>query len=300
VLGSPRSAGQEVEVLGDVQKVAPLAEAAFRGCDAAILCAPAELARTWAPRAWAQGCPAVDVSAAFREDPEIPLVVPEVNPAALEGLRSRGIVACPGPLATALALLAAPLREAGLARVVVTALVPASGEGRAGVAELERQARDLLALREPEPAARFPHRLAFNAVPQAGAFGEGGDSEAEAGAARELRRVLGLPGLPVSATVVRVPVFYGDLVMVHLDLERPLDAGAARDRLRAAAGLKVIDDPAQGVYPMPMLASQEDAVLVGRVRAPRQGSLDLVAVLEAARRGAATTALGIVERLTRR
>lgn len=300
LLGSARSAGKAVEALGEERKVAPLAEGAFRGCDAALFCAPADVARAWAPRAWAAGCPVVDVSPAFRDDPEVPLCVPEVNPGVLDGFRARGVVACPGPSATALALLVAPFREAGLGRVVATVLAAASGEGRAGVVELERQARDLLALREPEPAARFPHRLAFNAVPQAGAFGEGGETGEESGLARELRRVLGLPGLPVSATVVRVPVFYGDLLSIHLHLERPVDAAAARDVLRSAPGVKLVDDPAQGVYPMPMLASQEDAVLAGRIRASPSGGIDLVASLEAARRGAATTALAIVRRITSR
>lgn len=300
LLGSARSAGKAVEVLGEERRVAPLAEGALRGCDAAVFCAPPEVARTWAPRAWEAGCPAVDVSPAFRDDPGVPLCVPEVNAGVLDGFRARGIVACPGAHATALALLVAPLREAGLGRVVVTVLAAASGAGRAGVVELERQARDLLALREPEPAATFPHRLAFNAVPQAGTIGEGGESAEESGLGRELRRVLGLPGLPVSATVVRVPVFYGDLLALHLRLERPLDAPAARELLRTAPGVKLVDDPARGVYPMPMLASQEDAVLAGRVRASPTGGIDLVASLEAARRGAATTALEIVRRITSR
>jgi aspartate-semialdehyde dehydrogenase len=298
-LGSPRSAGHEVEVQGELRKVVPLSAGAFRGCDAALFCAPAEVALAWAPRAWAEGCPAVDVSSAFRGDLDVPLVVPEVNPEALEGFRARGIVACPGPLATALALLLAPLRTARPSRVVVTALVPASGEGRAGVAELEKQARDLLGLREPEPASRFPHRLAFNAVPQSGPFGPDASSSAEVAAGAELRRVLGLE-LAVHATVVRMPVFYGDLLSVHLHTGEPLEAAAAREALRAAPGVKVIDDPAQGVYPMPMLASQEDAVLAGRIRSAGPGALDLVAVLESARRGAATTALGVVRWLAGR
>jgi aspartate-semialdehyde dehydrogenase len=297
--GSPRSSGHEVEVQGELRKVVPLSAGAFRGCDAALFCAPPEVSLAWAPRAWAEGCPAVDVSSAFRGEPDVPLVVPEVNPGALEGFRARGIVACPGPLATALALLLAPLRAARPSRVVVTALVPASGEGRAGVAELEKQARDLLGLREPEPASRFPHRLAFNAVPQAGAAGPDGSFEAEAAAGRELRRVLGLD-LAVHLTVVRVPVFYGDLLTVFLETGEPLDAAVARERLRSAPGVKVIDDPAQGVYPMPMLASQEDAVLAGRIRSAGPRTLELVAVLEATRRGAATTALGIVRLLAGR
>jgi aspartate-semialdehyde dehydrogenase len=298
-IASARSAGQEIELQDELAKVVALSEGALRGCDAALFCTPAEVSRAWAPRAWAVGCPAVDVSAAFRDDLDVPLVLPEVNAAAVAGFRARGVVACPSPLATALALVLAPLRSSP-ARVVVTHLASASGEGRAGVAELEKQARDLLALREPEPAARFPHRLAFNAVPQAGALDAGGASEAERAASRDLGRLLGTPGLEVHATVVRVPVFYGDLVSVHVETREPLDAAAARERLRGAPGVKLVDDPAQGVYPMPMLASQEDAVLVGRVRSPRPGVLDLVAVFEAPRRGAATTALGVVRLLAER
>ena len=297
-IASPRSAGQEVEVGGDPQKVVALSDGALRGCDVVLFCTPAEVSRAWAPRARAAGCGVVDVSAAFRGDPSVPLVVPEVNGALLDGLASNALVATPSPLATALALVLAPLEGTPL-RVTVTHLAPASGEGRGGVAELEKQARDLLALREPEPAARFPHRLAFNAVPQVGAIDAAGSSEAERAGGDELRRLLSLPELAVHATVVRVPVFYGDLLTVHVELAEPLDAAAARERLRGAAGVKLIDDPAQAVYPMPMLASQEDAVLVGRVRSERPGSLDLVAVLEAPRRGAATTALGIARRFAR-
>ncbi|MFO0585326.1 MAG: aspartate-semialdehyde dehydrogenase [Anaeromyxobacter sp.] len=295
LLASPRSAGQELEVGGEPVKVAALSEGALLGCDVAVLCTPAEVSKAWAPKARAAGCAVVDVSSAYRADAAVPLVVPAVNGDALASLARPAMVATPSPLATALALVLAPLGRAVRA-VVATHLAPASGEGRAGVAELEKQSRDLLALREPEPASRFPHRLAFNAVPQAGALDAAGASEAERGAGAELRRVLGVPDLPVHATVVRVPVFYGDLVSVHLETDGSLDAAAVRERLRAAKGVKVVDDPASSVYPMPMLASQEDAVLVGRVRADRT-SIDLVAVLEGPRRGAATTALEVARRL---
>jgi aspartate-semialdehyde dehydrogenase len=177
-----------------------------------------------------------------------------------------------------------------------------SGAGRSGVAELEREARDLLALREPDPAARFPHRIAFNLVPQVGAFVPGGATDEEEGAVREARRLLGDDALRVSATAVRVPVFYGHAAALNVTTREKLGAAEARELLRRAAGVKVVDDPAQGIYPMPMLAANEDAVLVGRIRddPSQERGLDLFAVVENTRKGAATNALQIARILAER
>jgi aspartate-semialdehyde dehydrogenase len=300
---SPRSVGQTVELRGEELKVTALSEGAFRGCDVALFCAGPEVARQWAPRAWAAGCAVVDDSPAFRMEPDVPLVVPEVNGDAVAGFRARGLVANPGTNATALAVVLAPLHAAaGVERVVVSTYQSVSGAGRSGVAELEREARDLLALREPDPAARFPHRIAFNLIPLVGAAEPGGASEEEAKLARELRRVLSLPSLGVAATAVRVPIFFGHAAAVNVTLSRELGPDDARALLRAAPGVKVVDEPAQGVYPMPMLAAGEDAVLVGRVRAdgsqPR--GLDLFVALDNTRKGAATNALQIARLLAER
>ncbi len=297
---SARSAGQLVEVGGDELRVAPLSEGAFRGCDVALFCAGADIGREWAPRAWAEGCAVVDVSPAFRAEADVPLVVAELNAAALASFRARGVVATPGPTATALALALAPLRAvAGVERVVVSTYEPASGAGRAGVAELEREARDLLGLTEPDPAARFPHRLAFNLIPQVGTFEDDGATDEETAIARDARRVLGDPDLRVTATAVRVPVFYGQAVAVNVTTRQKLGAEAAKGLLRGARGVKLVDAPAEGIYPMPMLAANEDAVLVGRVREDRsqERGLDLFLVLENTRKGAATNALEIARLL---
>jgi len=302
-LASARSAGQTVELRGDELRVAALSEGAFRGCDVALFCAGADVARAWAPKAWAAGCAAVDCSPAFGLEPDVPLVVPEVNGDAAAGFRARGVAASPGATATALAVALAPLHAAaGLERLVISTYEPASGAGRSGVAELERGARDLLALREPEPAARFPHRLAFNVIPHVGAPGPGGATGEEARAADELRKVLSLPGLGVSATAVRVPVFFGAAAAVNVALREKLGADEARRLLRGAPGVKVVDDPAQGIYPMPMLAAGEDAVLVGRVRedASQPRGLDLFVVADNTRKGAATNALQIARLLAER
>jgi aspartate-semialdehyde dehydrogenase len=245
----------------------------------------------------------VDDSPAFRGEPDVPLVVPEVNADAVAGFRARGIVANPSSSVTALALALAPLRAAvGLRRVVVATYESVSGAGQRGVEELERQARDLLNLREPDPAAHFPHRIAFNVIPQVGAFVEGGATDEEEPLERETRKVLGDPGLRVAATAVRVPVFFGLSLAVNVELRGPLAPDAAREALRKAPGVKLVDDPAGRVYPMPMLVAHDDGVLAGRVRADPtvEHGLQLFLAIENTRKGAATNAVQIARLLAER
>jgi aspartate-semialdehyde dehydrogenase len=266
LLATARSAGQEIDFRGGTVKVEVPTEQAFTGCDVAILAAGAEASREWAPRARAAGCLVVDDSSAFREEAEVPLVVPEVNGAALDD--GAALVASPSSMAIALALTLQPLHAAaGLARVVVATYQAVSGAGHRGVEQLQREAADLMNGREPGEPGRIRHRIAFNLVPQIGAIDADGVAAEEARVARETRRLLGLPGLAISATTVQVPIFYGHAAAVHLGLERPLAPAAAREALRLAPAVKLIDRPDQGVYPMPMLAVNDDAVLVGRVRA---------------------------------
>jgi aspartate-semialdehyde dehydrogenase len=245
----------------------------------------------------------VDDSPAFRGEPDVPLVVPEVNGAEAAGYRARGIVASPCSIATALSLALAPLRDAaGLRRVVVSTYHSASGLGQGGVEELEKQARDLLNLREPDPPARFPHRLAFNVIPQVGPFAGGGATDEEAKVVRETRKILDDDGLALSVTAVRVPVFFGHSAAVNVATRRPLGAAGARAALAQAAGVKVVDDPAQRVYPMPMLVGNEDAALVGRLRddPSQENGLDLFVSIENTRKGAATNAVQIAQLLASR
>lgn len=300
---SPRSAGTTVAFRDDDLRVEPLREGCFKGCDVAIFCAGPAVSREWAARAWADGCPVVDDSPAFRGEPDVPLVVPEVNAAAAAGYRARGVVASPSSLATALALVLAPLRDAaGLRRVVVSTYHSASGLGQGGVEELEKEARDLLNLREPDPAVRFPYRLAFNVIPQVGAFAEGGATEDELKLVRETRKILGEDALGISATAVRVPVFFGHSAAVNVATRRPLGAAAAREALAKAGGVKVVDDPGQRVYPMPMLVGSEDAALVGRLRddPSQEHGLDLFVSIENTRKGAATNAVQLAQLLAPR
>jgi aspartate-semialdehyde dehydrogenase len=289
LLASERSKDERLEYDEEELPVRPLSAAAFRGADVAFFFLPPAVAREWAPRAWAEGCAVVDASSAFQADPEVPLVGPGARPEAIEGWRARGLVSIAAGPAAALAPVLAPLaREAGLERVVATVLAPAAGAGRAGIVQLEAEAGDLLNGRDPEPGQAIPHRLAYNVVPQAGLFLADGRTDEEAAVETSLRRLLGHPSLIVNATAVRVPVFYGLTVVARLWLARSLSAEAARGALRGAPGVKLVDDPASKVYPMPMLSMNDDAVLVGRVRADEAAkTVDLVVTADDLRHGVA-------------
>jgi aspartate-semialdehyde dehydrogenase len=279
-LASGRGAGTTVPFRGDDLRVEAVQADLFRGVDLALLAVPAEVARAWGPAARAEGALVVDASAAFRADPEVPLVVPEVNPEAL-GALPRGIAASPCGLSVALPLVLRPLGEAaGIARASALALESASGLGQRGVEQLEREAHALMNGREPEPPAPVPFRLAFNLVPE-----PPGDA-----LAAEVRRVLGEPGLPLSVGVLRVPVFYGHAAAVTVVTKRRLPLAEAREALRRAAGLKLVDQAAEGVYPMPMLAVNDDAVHVGRLREDpsQENGLELLLAVDNLRKGGAT------------
>lgn len=302
LLASERSAGTEVEFRGEARPVEALAEGAFQGRDLAFFAAGAGLSLAWAEKARAAGCAVVDLTPAFRADPAVPLALPEVNPEALAAFSRRGIVAIPGPGATQLALALAPLHRAvGVERVSVTALEPVSGSGRQGVEELEAEIRAMLAFQEPPPPTALPHRIAFNVVPQVGPFDDAGASEEERGLSAEVRRILG-SSIRVAVTSVRVPIFYGSSQCVNVRLRRKLSAAEARELLRKAPGVKVLDEPGEGVYPMPMLAVNDDAALVGRIRddASQENGLDLIVAADNLRRGAATTALAVAKLLAGR
>jgi len=291
LLASSRSVGQELEFEGEPVRVAEAKGGAFKGCDVALLATPREASRRLAAQAREEGCLVVDDSDAFRMEPDVPLVVADVNPGALDAFPPRGIVANPSAIAILLTHLLAPLRAAaGLARVHVTALHAVSGSGQRGVAQLEGEVAALMNGREPDAPTAFPHRIAFNLIPQVGPIGEDGTSAGEAKIVRETRAILGAPGLAIQATAVRVPVFYGHALAVNLGTERALSAAAAREALRKAPGVKVVDDPASSVYPMPMLAVNDDAVHVGRIRedASREHGLDLFAAGDDLRIGGAT------------
>lgn len=302
LLATARSAGQEIDFRGEPHKVQAVAEGVFKGCDLALLCAGAEASRTWAPVARAEGALVVDDSPAFREAAGVQIVVPEVNAEAMD-LATGGLVANPGSMAIALSLVLKPLHAAaGLTQVICATYQAVSGAGQRGVEQLEREASDLMNGREPLPPTRIPHRIAFNLVPQVGEVGPDGLSAEEAEVTRETRRLLGLAGLPISCTAVRVPVFYGHAAALHLGFARPLSLDEARAALRGAPAVKVLDQAAEGIFPMPMLAVNDDAVLVGRLRADPAlpNGLALFLSIDNLRKGGATNLVQVAELLAAR
>jgi len=295
LFASERSREERVELQGEELVVEAPGDKAFRGLDLAVFAASADVARAWAPRARAEGVVVVDTSSAFRADPEVPLVVADANPEAIAGYAAKGIVASPSAAVVPLALVLGPLwRVAGIERAAVALYQPATAAGRRGARQLEAEVLKLLNGEEPDPSD-LSHRMAFNLVPQVGAFGPDGSTEEEAAVQAELRRVLGAPSLLATATAVRVPVFHGTGAAVNLRTGRKLGAAEAREILRKSPGVKVLDSPAERVYPMPMLAVHDDAALVGRIRddATQECGLDLFVVGDNLRLGAATNAVRI-------
>lgn len=267
LLASPRSAGKTMAFRGEQIPVHPLTEHALRGAELALFSAGGSVAREWGPKAVAAGAVVVDNSSAFRMTADVPLVVPEVNAAALQG--HRGIVANPNCSTILLCLALAPLhRASGLLRVVVSTYQAASGAGQRAMEELRAGAAARLAGRTPVVEV-LPHQLAFNLFPQVDVFLDDGYTKEEDKMLHETRKILGLPELALEATCVRVPVERSHSEAVTVELARPLSPEAARKLLADSPGLVVEDLPQEKVYPMPLLRSGQDAVAVGRIRASR-------------------------------
>ncbi|MFZ3471871.1 aspartate-semialdehyde dehydrogenase [Streptomyces sp. 4.24] len=290
LIASSRSAGRRLTVRAAETEVLALTEDAFDGLgagDVAIFLTPAEVSARWAPVVTARGAVVVDRSAAFREDPEVPLVVPEVNASAAR-IRPRGIVAGPDCVTAAMiAALGALHTEYGLAELTVSSYQAASGAGRAGSEALRRQLSLVAgtALGEHpgdvrrsvgEDTGPFAAPLALNVVPWSGELREDGWSSHELAVRAQTRRILDLAELPVSVTCVQVPVLTGHSLTVRARFAVAVDPVRAREVLDAAPGVVLVDDPAAGEFPTPSDAAGTDPAWVGRVR----GSLDDPASLE--------------------
>jgi aspartate-semialdehyde dehydrogenase len=308
-VASARSAGRTVPVRGEDLTVVALAPEVFDGMDVALFDVPDDVAAEWAPIAAARGAVVVDNSGAFRMEPDVPLVVPEVNPEQLAH-RPRGIIANPNCTTLSMIVaLGALHREYVLRELVVASYQAASGAGQAGVQTLldqvTRVAGDpLLGTRAGDvrravgdDLGPFPAPLAFNVVPWAGSLRDHGWSSEELKVRNESRKILGLPDLKVSATCVRVPVVTGHSLSVHAVFRSEVDADHAREVLDKAPGVIVVDDPGAGEFPMPADAVGTDPTWVGRIRRslddPR--ALDFFVVGDNLRKGAALNAAQLAE-----
>src|SRR5438270_3526573 len=301
-LASERSEGQKLEFMGDEVVVRRLKPDSFAGVDIALFSPGATVSREFAPHAARSGAVVIDNSSAFRMEADCPLVVPEVNPRDVElAVRPGGrrIIANPNCSTIQLVVVLKPLHDAAqLDRVIVSTYQSGSGAGQKGIDELEKQSRALFNMGEIK-ASKFPHRIAFNLLPAIGPATPNGYTEEEMKMVNESRKILGLPDLPISATCVRVPVFYCHSEAVNLTFRRDLPPDEAREILRRARGVKVVDDLSQHVYPMPLLGAGDDDTLVGRIRRDlaQERGLSLFVVSDNLRKGAATNAVQIAELL---
>jgi aspartate-semialdehyde dehydrogenase len=296
---SERSAGRD---LGDGLVVQPLADETIEGFDLAIFSAGGSTSAEWAPRFVEAGAVVVDNSSKWRMNDDVPLVVSEVNPEALDG--HRGIIANPNCSTMQMVVALKPLHDAaGIERLVISTYQSVSGTGKKAVDELLAQSRAILAGDAPPRPRSYMHQIAFNALPHAGSFADGDDhTDEERKLINETRKILGDPSIRVSATCVRVPVVISHSEAVNVQTRRPLGADEARELLRAAPGVTVLDDPGAASYPLAIEAAGRDDVFVGRIRRDpgHDSALDLWIVSDNLRKGAATNAVQLAELLHER
>ena len=302
LLASGRSAGRSVMVDGRSLEIGEAVPEAFDGVDIALFSAGADVSRELAPAAVARGTTVIDNSSAWRMDPNIPLVVSQVNPGDLEG--HPGIVANPNCSTMQLAPVLMALRDSvGLERVIVDTYQSVSGTGADALAELEGQIRAHVS-GEPKTASVYPHPIAFNALPEIDVFLPNGYTKEEWKVVNENRKILDLPDLRISCTAVRIPVFVSHSEAVHVETRDPVTPERARELFAAVPGVLVQDDPAAHDYPLATEAAGRDEIFVGRVR--RDVSVDgdrglgFWVVSDNLRKGAATNAVEIAEVLLER
>jgi aspartate-semialdehyde dehydrogenase len=299
---SERSAGREVRFDGTVLECRRLAEDEIEGLDLVLSSAGGKVSAEWAPKLVEAGAVVVDNTSYWRMKDDVPLVVAEVNPDAAAS--HNGIVANPNCSTMQMVVALAPIhREIGIGRIVVSTYQSVSGTGQSAVEELFEQSREVLEGGEPESSV-YPHRIAFNVLPQVETFSEGDDyTTEERKMMAETRKILGAgEELAISATCVRVPVFTGHSESVNIETSEDLSPEHCRELLSSAPGVTVVDSPAQGVYPMATAAAGQDQVLVGRIRRDpgRENCLNLWIVGDNLRKGAATNAVQIAELLAER
>jgi aspartate-semialdehyde dehydrogenase len=301
-LASARSAGSKLTIDDRSFTVAEATGDAFDGVDIALFSAGADQSRVLAPLAVEHGTVVIDNSSAWRMDPEVPLVVSQVNPEDLGW--HKGIIANPNCSTMQLAPLLMALRDAvGLRRVVVDTYQSVSGTGSDAVDELEGQVRAHVSGTEATSSV-YPHAIAFNALPEIDVFMDNGYTKEEWKVVSESRKILHLPDLPVSCTAVRVPVFIGHSEAVHVETEKPVTPAQARDLFALVPGVEVVDDPGKHEYPLATDAAGRDEIFVGRVRAdaslPEGRGICFWVVSDNLRKGAALNAVEIAEELLHR
>jgi aspartate-semialdehyde dehydrogenase len=301
LLASERSAGQFLPFNGGQLRVEVLNENSFKDIDIGLFSAGGTVSARFAPIAVAAGAIVVDNTSHFRMEPDVPLVVPEVNANEIARYKQRGIIANPNCSTIQMVVALKPIHDAArVKRVVVSTYQSVSGAGRRAMEELSQQVGALFNGKDVRKE-KFPHQIAFNCIPHIDVFMEGGYTKEEWKMIHETRKILGEPGLAVTATTVRVPVFCSHSESVNIETLVKLSAAEARKILREAPGIILADDPENNVYPMAIDATGKDATYVGRVREDDSipNGLNVWVVADNLRKGAALNAVQIAEILVR-
>ena len=294
---SARSVGKTIKFKGESIPVELLSEDSFKGIDFAFFSAGSENSKKYASLAIKAGAIVIDKSSAFRMNAEVPLIVPEINGAAVRD--HKGIIAVPNCTTIVTVMPLKPLHDVGrLKRVIATSFQAVSGAGVNGVAELREQTI-AWSKGEPMKASYFQHQIAFNVIPHIDKFVDGGYTGEEIKLVNEVRKILAIPDLPISATTVRVPVFTAHSISVNAETESPISASEARAAFKRFPGLRVYDDPAQNHYPMPIMVEGQDDCFVGRIREDIScpNALNFWVVGDQLRKGAALNGVQIAELL---
>ena len=301
LLASERSLGKSLSYEGREIPVLVLTEESFAGIDIGLFSAGGAISERFAPAAVRAGCVVIDNTNAFRMEPDVPLVVPEVNTEAIGRYKDRGIIANPNCSTIQMVVALKPIHDAvRIKRIVVSTYQAVSGTGKKAIEELAAQTRALISGREAEVNV-YPHRIAFNCLPQIDVFLDNGYTREEMKMVRETRKIFNDPEIAVTATTVRVPVFYGHSESVNIETEQKITAAECRELLSRAPGIRVVDDPGQRCYPMAIDAAGRDETLVGRIREDESiaNGINLWVVSDNLRKGAALNAVQIAEVLIR-
>jgi aspartate-semialdehyde dehydrogenase len=300
-LASRRSVGTEVSYGDRTLKVKALDAYDFSDTDICLMSAGGSVSKEWSPKIGRQGCVVIDNSSAWRYDADVPLIVPEVNPDAIDGFTKRNIIANPNCSTAQLLVALKPLHDrARIRRVVVATYQSVSGAGKEGMDELFEQTRAVF-VADPISTKKFTKRIAFNVIPHIDVFMEDGTTKEEWKMVAETKKMLD-PKIKLTATCVRVPVFIGHSEAVNVEFEQPITADEARDILRDAPGCLVIDKREDGGYVTPLESAGEDATYISRIREDTtvENGLNLWVVSDNLRKGAALNAIQIAELLVAR
>ena len=300
-LASKRSVGRHLRFKGDLVAVQELTKDSFKGMDIALFSAGGAASKKYAPFAAKDGCIAVDNSSMWRMDPKVPLVVPEVNPHAIAGYTKKGIIANPNCSTIQMVLPLNPIhKNYKIKRIVVSTYQAVSGTGKKAIDELFDQTRSMINFLDYEKKV-YPHRIAFNCIPHIDSFLDNGYTKEEVKMVNETRKILEDNHIGVTATTVRVPVYFGHSESVNIETKKKISATEVRSLLEKESGIKVLDKPKKNIYPLAIDAAGKDLTFVGRIRDDEsvKNGINLWVVADNIRKGAATNAVQIAEILAK-